>query len=71
MALWINRAGRLGESEQKFLDDKRIYLQWSKVDQDASLIQDRHELRTLLRRCYPDASTGRIGVILGQVWPKR
>ena len=68
MTLWMNRAGRRGESEQNFLQDQRIYLQWKELDQDLSSINDKNELRDLLRRIYPEAPEGRIRSYLGQIW---
>jgi restriction system protein len=68
MALWMNRAGRHGESEQTFLQDHRIYLQWTELAQDLSKIANKDELRDLLRRTYPTAPEGRIRSFLGQIW---
>lgn len=64
----MNRAGRHGESEQAFLQDNRIYLQWTELVQDLSKIADRDGLRDLLRQTYPTAKGGRIGSYLGQIW---
>jgi restriction system protein len=68
MALWMNRAGRHGESEQAFLQDNRIYLQWTELVQDLSGIAEKSELRELLERTYPTAPEGRIRSFLGQIW---
>ena len=68
MALWMNRAGRRGESEQTFLQDHRIYLQWAELGQDLGTIAEKSELRDLLRRTYPAAPEGRIRTYLGQIW---
>lgn len=68
MALWMNRAGRHGESEQAFLQDQRIYLQWTELVQDLGKISDKNDLRELLRQTYPTAPSGRIGSFLGQIW---
>jgi restriction system protein len=34
MALWLVRAGRHGEYEQRFLDEGRIYLTWDELAGD-------------------------------------
>jgi restriction system protein len=68
MALWMNRAGRHDEWEQNFLRDQRMYLQWEELNQDLGPIKDRDELRDVLRRTYPEDSTGTIGAYLGQIW---
>ena len=68
MALWMNRAGRCGESEQSFLKDHRVYLQWKELVQDLSAITEKTQLRELLLRTYPTAPEGRIRSYLGQIW---
>ncbi len=68
MALWMNRAGRRGESEQTFLHDGRIYLQWKELVRDLNSIAEKSELRDLLRQTYPGAPVGRISNYLGQIW---
>ena len=39
MALWLIRAGKYGEHEQKFIDDKRVYQTFSDITED-----DQHRL---------------------------
>jgi len=34
MRLWLLRAGKNGEFENKFLTDKRVYLTWDNLDID-------------------------------------
>lgn len=68
MALWLNRAGRHGEFEKKFLDDDRIYLTWENLKHDLSKIEKKPDLAELLRKVYPSASKGRISQNLGQIW---
>lgn len=68
MALWLNRAGRHGEFEKKFLDDNRIYLTWDGLDHDLSKVGKKPDLADLLRKVYPSASKGRIRQNLGQIW---
>jgi restriction system protein len=68
MKLWMNRAGSRGEWEQKFLKDKRVYLQWKELDLDLSQIADKDGLRSLLRITYPEAPRQRIASYLGQIW---
>lgn len=31
MAMWLARAGRYGENENKFLEDNRIYCTWDEL----------------------------------------
>lgn len=68
MALWMNRAGRHGESEQRFLDDNRIYLQWTELNQDLRKTSNKSDLRKLLQTIYSSAPQGRVSSYLGQIW---
>ena len=68
MALWLVRAGKNGEYEQKFLEDSRVYLCWGRLDADLSQVQGRKQLRQLLERTYPKAKPGRITQNSGQIW---
>ena len=68
MALWLVRAGRRGEYEQKFLEENRIYLAWDRLKHDLSGMKNSGQLRNLLEEVYPDASKGRISNHVGQIW---
>ena len=68
MALWLVRAGKHGEYEQKFIEENRIYLAWDRLKDDLSGMNNREQLRALLERVYPDASKGRISNHVGQIW---
>lgn len=67
MALWISRAGRHGEYEQRFLDDNRIYLTWRKFKHDLNKVSTKTELRELLQEVY-NYSKGALINYSGQVW---
>ena len=68
MALWLNRAGRHGEYEQRFIDDNRIYLTWDELNQDVSIPKTKQELGKLLHEVYPNAPKGRVSQNTGQIW---
>jgi restriction system protein len=68
MSLWLVRAGRHGEHEQRFLDENRIYLTWGGFDKDLNQCKAKSELRSLLEKIYPNASAARISSSLGQIW---
>ena len=68
MSIWLNRAGRHGEFEQRFLDEGRVYLTWTGLDRDLNEPSSRQELGKLLRQVYPNASKGRISQNTGQIW---
>lgn len=68
MTLWLNRAGRHGEYERKFLDEDRIYLTWGGLSADLSKATTRAAIGKVLREFYPNASKGKIVQNTGQVW---
>ena len=68
MTLWVNRAGRHGEYEHRFLRDSRIYLTWDGLSRDLSKLSSKSELSELLREVYPEFTKGRIGNYTGQIW---
>jgi len=68
MAIWLCRAGKHGEYEQRFLDEDRVYLTWEGLNRDVQGPNTRAELGKLLRQVYPNASKGRITQNTGQIW---
>ena len=54
MALWLVRAGSLGEYEDKFLSEEKIYLTWDDLSNDLSKTSSKQELNELLTNVYPD-----------------
>ena len=52
MSIWLFRAGRNGEYESKFLEDKRIYLTWDGLNVDLSKYEDRDKLLQKLTEMY-------------------
>ncbi|MEX0885823.1 MAG: restriction endonuclease [Phycisphaeraceae bacterium] len=68
MALWLVRAGKHGQYEQRFLDESRIYLTWSRLKSDLSQCADRDAVRELLRQLFPDATTAKLSNHVGQIW---
>lgn len=68
MAIWMNRAGRHGEYEQRFLDNDRIYCTWDNLTTDLSLTINRGGLKRTLAEFYPDAPEGRINQNAAQIW---
>lgn len=68
MALWLVRAGRVGEYEQKFLDESRVYLCWKQLNTDLSALSSRKELQEVLSDTYPDFKVGKIRQNSGQIW---
>ncbi len=52
MTLWLNRAGKNGEFESKFLSDNRIYLTWDGFDVDLNKIVSQEDLYKILVNKY-------------------
>jgi len=69
MALWLFRAGKIGEYEIKFLNDSRIYLTWERLNTDLSKIKDKTDLFNILGKYYPDFKSGTIRNWTGQIYP--
>src|SRR5260370_12362320 len=69
MALWMVRAGRHGEYEERFLGTNRIYITWSELKYDLSQYIDKQELRDLLRKIYPTDEAAKVINNSGQLWP--
>ncbi len=68
MALWLVRAGKIGEYEDKFLDEGRVYLTWEGLSHDLRIIKDRQALSNLLLKVYPDIKPGTVRNWTGQIW---
>lgn len=68
MALWLCRAGRHGEHEQKFLEEGRICLTWGSLKHDIGKLKDRQELMAVLEEVYPHFKTGHRVQNSGQIW---
>lgn len=69
MALWMMRAGRFGEYEDRFLSTSRIYLTWGDAISDAArAFTSRADVVQMLRERWPNASDGRIRNHAGQIW---
>jgi restriction system protein len=69
MALWMLRAGRHGEYEDRFLSTARIYLTWGDtIPNDARGFSSRGDVVQMLRDRWPNASEGKIRNHAGQLW---
>lgn len=69
MAIWLFRAGKSGEYENKFLNDGKIYLTWDELNTDLSKLSDRQELLEYLLNFYSDAKRNTVRNWLGQIYP--
>lgn len=69
MSIWLFRAGRNGEYESKFLEDKRIYLTWDGLNVDLSGYQDRDKLLQKLTEMYSGEKPNTIRNWASQIYP--
>ncbi|MDR0458118.1 MAG: restriction endonuclease [Burkholderiaceae bacterium] len=69
MAIWLIRAGSHGEYEQKFIQEKRVYVTWDDLNVDLSKLQQRSELNAAMVERYPDVKPKAVLNWVGQVWP--
>ena len=68
MAIWLVRAGGHGEYEQKFIQEKCIYLTWDNLKLDLSKIENREALKNDLDELYSDRKPKTISHWLSQIW---
>ena len=66
MALWMVRAGRYGEYEDRFLADSRIYLTWDTFNSDLRSVGSRAEIGQMLREAWVNATEGKVRNHAGQ-----
>ncbi|MFN3716409.1 MAG: restriction endonuclease [Thiobacillus sp.] len=69
MAVWLIRAGPHGEYEQKFVQERRVYVTWDDLNVDLAKLTDRAELTKAMTQRYPDAKPKAIANWVSQVWP--
>lgn len=69
MQLWLIRAGRTGQFEQKYLEEGRVYVTWGKLNTDLSGLSERQELVDVLEMNDPDAKPAKLRNHASQIWP--
>lgn len=69
MAIWLVRAGKIGEFEIKFLNENRIYLTWDSLNVDLSRFNTKQDLLSYLSEFYEDHKKNTIRNWSGQIWP--
>jgi restriction system protein len=67
MPLWMIRAGRFGEFEDRFVSESRVYLTWDDLTVGCD-IGSRPKIIEFLRQTWPDAKEGKIRNHAGQIW---
>jgi restriction system protein len=66
MTLWLIRAGKHGEFEQRFLDEGRVFLTWNELHEDLSKVT-RDGIKDRLRVAWSKAAEGKIANHAGQI----
>lgn len=67
MALWLVRAGKFGEHEEKFFQTNRIYLTWTEIDErDLTKIDDHVLLKQIVSELAPQYSSVQLSNAAGQ-----
>jgi restriction system protein len=69
MAIWLIRAGKHGEYEQKFITENRVYVTWDKLGVNLVKLADRDALLHEMRKLYADDKPKTLINWVGQVWP--
>ncbi|MGI8314932.1 restriction endonuclease [Halobacillus mangrovi] len=69
MSIWLFRAGRQGQHENKFLQDKRVYLTWDDLDTDLSTFNEKEELYQKLIQLYDLEKEKKAVNWASQIWP--
>jgi restriction system protein len=69
MAVWLIRAGSQGQFEQKFLNEKRVYVTWDGLNQNLANMTQRSQLIVALGNNDPDAKPKKLINHASQVWP--
>lgn len=69
MAIWLVRAGSHGEHEQKFIQEKRVYVTWESLSVDLGKLKQRADLMAAMTERYPDTKLKAIQNWVSQVWP--
>ena len=60
MALWLIRAGKHGEHEQKFQETGNVFFTWDKLSTNLGAAKELSDVYELFREAYPNESRGKI-----------
>lgn len=69
MGIWLFRAGKRGEFEEKFLTDSRIYLTWNRLNIDLNQYKNREKLLQKLQEIYPSEKMNTLKNWASQIYP--
>lgn len=69
MGLWLFRAGKIGEYEDRFLKDKRIYLTWSNLNINLNDYKNKEKLLEELLSIYDSEKKNTVRNWASQIYP--
>ena len=69
MGIWLFRAGKRGEFEEKFLTDGRIYLTWNDLNIDLKEYKNRTRLLQKLQEIYSSEKINTLRNWACQIYP--
>ncbi len=69
MSIWLIRAGKYGEYEEKFLEENRSYVTWDQLNRNVGLMTDKGQLIKALGEIYGDSTPRRLSNWASQIWP--
>lgn len=69
MSMWLCRAGKFGENENKFLEEGRIYCTWDNLQVSISDFSNRQMLQNYFIEINPDTKANTAKNWAAQVWP--
>ncbi len=69
MSLWLFRAGKNGEYENKFLTDSRVYLTWDNLNVDLNEVKSQEDLYNILVEKYNLEKEKTAINWASQIWP--
>jgi restriction system protein len=67
LALWMVRAGKHGEQEQRAIEKGFVTIGWNELP-SLSSVESKKELERLYRKTYPDAKKRTMANEVGQIW---
>lgn len=69
MSMWLCRAGRYGEFENKFLEENRIYCTWDNISESIMQFSTKQDLQQYFVENNPDLKVKTAMNWASQVWP--
>jgi len=69
MTVWLTRAGAHGEYEQRFIEEKKVYVTWDETNINLGDLPNRGALIKFWADLYPNAKPKALLNWASQVWP--